>query len=80
MRANVTKLGSCDKHPAYSYPGGGGGVLFHISHIGMCRPKRVRILHRFGLKTGIDFAILVCNRVWFSRSAGMYELSSEKER
>ena len=25
VRANVTKLGSCDKHPAYSYPGGGGG-------------------------------------------------------
>ena len=36
-----------------------------ISQIGMCRPKR--FLRRFGLKTGIDFAILVWNWVCFSR-------------
>jgi len=32
------------------------GVLPYISHIGMCRPKRVGFLRRLGLKTGIDFA------------------------
>ena len=32
------------------------GLLPYISHIGMCRPQRVGFLHRFGLKTGIDFA------------------------
>ena len=31
-----------------------GGVLPYINHIGMCRPKRVGFLRRFGLKTGID--------------------------
>ena len=37
--------------------GGGGGVLPHISYIGMCRcaAQRVWFLSHFGLKTGIDF-------------------------
>ena len=30
-----------------------GGV---VSHIGMSPPPRVWFVHRFGLKTGIDFA------------------------
>ena len=33
----------------------------------MCRKKGYGFLSRFGLKTGIDFDIMVLNRVWFSR-------------
>ena len=32
---------------------GGGGLQPYISHIGMCRPHRVRCLGRFGLETGL---------------------------
>ena len=35
-------------------------------------PQRMGFLHRFGLKTGIDFAHLVWNRVWFSRKLREY--------
>ena len=37
--------------------GGGGGVrvLSYVSHIVMCRPKKVGLLRRFNLKTCIDF-------------------------
>ena len=37
---------------------GGGGILPYMSHISMCRSKRVWILRRVGLKTDIDFAHL----------------------
>ena len=52
---------------------GGGGVLPHISHIGMCCPKGLRVgfLSRFGLKTGIHFA-----HFWelgFKGTTGVYE-------
>ena len=36
-------------------PTGGGGVFPYVSHIGMCRPKRVGFLRCFGLKMGIHF-------------------------
>ena len=33
-----------------------GGVLFYISHIGMCSPiKEYGFLRRSGLKTSVDF-------------------------
>ena len=43
-----------------------GEVLPYISHGGMYRPKGYAFAP-FGLKTGIDFPILVRNQVWFSR-------------
>ena len=38
-------------------------------------PHRVGFLHRFGLKTGLNFAhiVLVWNRVWFRGNYGVYE-------
>lgn len=33
----------------------GEGVLSYVSHIVMCRPKKVGLLRRFNLKTCIDF-------------------------
>ena len=42
---------------------GGQGVLRYLSHIGI---QRVGFLHRFSLKTGMDFC-LETKRVWFSR-------------
>ena len=44
--------------------GGGGVVLPYISHIGMCRPKGLGFLRRFGLKKGTD-------SVHFSLESGM---------
>ena len=35
--------------------GGGVRVLSYVSHIVMCRPKKVGLLRRFNLKTCIDF-------------------------
>ena len=45
----------------------GGYVLPYISHVDMCRPNEYGFFSLFCLKTGIDFAHLVSNRVWFSR-------------
>ena len=36
--------------------GGGEGVLPYIGYMGMCRPHRLGLLLRFGLRTGIHFA------------------------
>ena len=57
-------------------PGGGGGVLHHISHIGMCPPPphRVGVLRLFGLKTGIHFAPFgLESGVVFEGTTGVYE-------
>ena len=56
-------------------PGGGGGVLHYISHIGMCPPPhRVGFLRLFGLKTGIDFAPFgLESGVVFEGTTGVYE-------
>ena len=43
-----------------------GGILPYKSHIG------VWFLRRFGLEQGYILPIFVCNRVWFSRTTGMY--------
>ena len=48
--------------------GGGGALLSHISHIDMCRPKRVGFLKHFGRKKG--YKVCPFCRVWFSRKLG----------
>ena len=54
--------------------GGGEGVLPYISQNGMCRPKRVGFLIRFGLKTGIDFAHFGLELgMVFEGTTGVYE-------
>ena len=53
---------------------GGEGVLSYISQKGMCRPKRVGFLTRFGLKTGIDFAHFGLELgMVFEGTTGVYE-------
>ena len=52
----------------------GEGVLPYISQKGMCRPKRVGFLTRFGLKTGIDFAHFGLELgMVFEGTTGVYE-------
>ena len=50
-------------------PGSRGELLPYISYMlyRYMLPPRVGFLRRFGLKTGMRFAILVWNRFWFSR-------------
>ena len=57
------------------FPGGGGvGGLPYISHIGMCRPKRVGCFRCFGLKTGIDFTHFgLESGMVFNGTTGVYE-------
>ena len=42
-------------HPNMTESRRGWGVLSYVSHIVMCRPKKVGLLRRFNLKTCIDF-------------------------
>ena len=51
-----------------------GRVLPYIGHIGMCPPKRVRFLRRFGLKTCKEFAHFgLESGMVFEGATGVYE-------
>ena len=62
LRVNITWFFTCLFFP--------GGVLPYLSHIGMCPPSSRVFAPFFGLKFKkqvYTLAILVWNRVWFSR-------------
>ena len=72
VRTNVTKLGSCDKHPAYCHPGGGGRTLLYKPYRYVPPQKgtnfapfwsenKYRLCH-FGLESGMVFE--KCGNVW----------------
>ena len=51
------------------------GELPYITHIGMCRPRRIYIyFSRFGLKTGLHFAHFgLESGIVFDGTTGVYE-------
>ena len=53
--ASMETVGACGSAAVLGAGKDPGGILPYISHFGMCRPKDLGSMHRFGLKMGTDF-------------------------